>query len=416
MQERNSNSIVQAIVGLVALAVLLTYFGGWALPVVIGAVIVMVMGHEFGHFITAKKSGMRVSDFFVGFGPVVWSKTIGETRYGIRALWLGGYVKVPGMSWTEEVDPALEARTYRASSFPRKVLFASAGSLMQFVMALVLAWASLTFVGQASPSHVDIAGFTKWDGFSKNAAQVAGLHSGDQIIAINRHRVTSIDALINEVHDSAGKRISLQVLREGKQLSFFATPVDGRSVKVEGQVLASGTHSEGFLGVSLDEMTVKDSGFAAVPGAFRIVGSTLKAAVVGIGKIFAPHEYASLFHQISSSKAATNPVNQQTRPESIVGVVRVAVQGSRYGAGPLLGIFIDLNLFVGVLNLLPILPLDGGYVAIAAYERLRSRRGNKYQANLNLMIPLVYGFVLLLGVLFLSTLYLDIVHPIANPF
>src|SRR5665213_4425216 len=144
------------LVGLVALVALLTWWAGWALPLVIFLIVLMVMGHEFGHFITAKRSGMKVTDFFVGFGPVVWSTTRGETRYGVRALLLGGYVKVPGMTWTDEIDPADEHRTYRAASYPRKVLFASAGSLMHLVMALVLAWASLTLVGLPSSSRIGV--------------------------------------------------------------------------------------------------------------------------------------------------------------------------------------------------------------------------------------------------------------------
>ena len=106
-------SLVTFLAGVAAIVVLLTWLAGWALPVVIFAIIVMIMGHEFGHFITAKRSGMKVTDFFVGFGPVVWSTTRGETRYGVRALLLGGYVKVPGMTWTDEIDPADAKRTLR---------------------------------------------------------------------------------------------------------------------------------------------------------------------------------------------------------------------------------------------------------------------------------------------------------------
>ena len=140
-------SLLLLLVGTVAVVALLTLWVGWALPLVIFAIIFIVMAHEFGHFITAKRAGMKVTDFFVGFGPVIWSTTIGETRYGVRAILAGGYVKVPGMTWTEEIPEAEEARTYRSASYPQKVLFASAGSLMHVVMALVLAWAALTFVG-----------------------------------------------------------------------------------------------------------------------------------------------------------------------------------------------------------------------------------------------------------------------------
>src|ERR1035437_5818524 len=128
MKSRSSlASVFTLLAGTAAVVGLFTWLWGWALPLVIFLVIVMVMGHEFGHFITAKRSGMQVTDFFVGFGPVLWSTTRGETRYGIRALLLGGYVKVPGMTWGVPVDPALEDRTSRAASYPKKVLFGSDG-------------------------------------------------------------------------------------------------------------------------------------------------------------------------------------------------------------------------------------------------------------------------------------------------
>jgi membrane-associated protease RseP (regulator of RpoE activity) len=97
-------SLIILLAGISASVALLTWWVGWALPLVIGAIIVMVMGHEFGHFITAKRSGMKVTDFFVGFGPVLWSTRIGETRYGVRAILAGGYVKVPGMTWNDRID------------------------------------------------------------------------------------------------------------------------------------------------------------------------------------------------------------------------------------------------------------------------------------------------------------------------
>ena len=104
------------------------------------------------------------------------------------------------------------------------------------------------------------------------------------------------------------------------------------------------------------------------------------------------------------------------RPESIVGIVRVAVQGSADGAGILLVILMSVNVFVGLFNLIPILPLDGGYVAVATYERLRSRKGVRYHMDMRKLLPLVYAFVAVLLVLFASTIYLDLVHPLANPF
>ena len=405
-------SLITLFVGAVVFVALLTWWVGWALPLVIFAVIFIVMAHEFGHFITAKRAGMKVTDFFVGFGPVLWSTTIGETRYGVRAILAGGYVKVPGMSWTESIPEDEEGRTYRSASYPRKVLFASAGSIMHVIMALLLAWAALTFVGLPSSSHVGVSDFTKWQGHRENVAQLAGMKVGDQIVAIDGTPITSDNQLINVVSHASGKRLTILVQRSGRDLTLHATPVYGPTIEVSGTRLAK----HGYLGIGIENLQARDTWYAAIPRSVTEIGSLLGTAVHAIVHVFSPGEFASLFHQVASPAAATNPVNQATRPESIVGVVRIAVQSTQTGPGDLLLILMAVNIFVGVLNMLPMLPLDGGYVAIATYERLRTRRGVRYHADVNKMAPFIYAFMGVLLVLFACTLFLDIAHPIANPF
>ena len=412
----SGRSLVTFLAGVAAIVVLLTWLAGWALPVVIFAIIVMIMGHEFGHFITAKRSGMKVTDFFVGFGPVVWSTTRGETRYGVRALLLGGYVKVPGMTWTDEIDPADEHRTYRAASYPRKVLFASAGSLMHLVMALILAWASLTLVGLPSSSRIGIHSFTPWDGHARNAAQIAGMKLGDQIVSINGHAITDSTTLVKAVHDSSGKSLTVVVARNGHDLTLHATPVDGRTLKVDGKLMVSGATPQGYLGIGLENQVARSSVIAAVPSSFQRVGYTVWLTTIAMVHVFSPGEFSSLFHQVASPTVATSPTVAQNRPRSIVGIARVAVQSAHAGLGVLLEILMAVNISIGLLNMIPMLPLDGGYVAVATYERLRSRSGRRYRADINRMVPYAYAFMTVLVVLFLSTMYLDIVHPIANPF
>lgn len=412
----SSRSLLALLAGVVLLVVVLTRLGGWALPVVVAAIVVMVMGHEFGHFITAKRSGMLVTDFFVGFGPVVWSTTIGETRYGVRAFLLGGYVKVPGMAWGDELDADAEKRTYRSASYPRKVLFASAGSLMHMVMALLLAWASLTLVGLPSSNAVGISSFSHWDGYSSNAAQRAGLKVGDRILSVNGQAVTSFNALVADVRRSSGKTLTIQVLRAGHDVTLKATPVNAQNLTSNGKRLYTGAAPEGLLGIQLSELTVRSSWYGAIPSSFTKLGSLIGSDVRALIHVFSPGQFSSLLHQVASPAAANNRTTQLTRPESIVGVVRIAVQSAQSGPAVLLQILMMVNIFVGLFNMLPMLPLDGGYVAIATYERIRSRRGVHYHANINLLAPLVYAFMSVLLVLFASTLYLDIVHPIANPF
>ncbi len=418
MQSRSSSlsSVLSLLIGSIVVVGALTWLWGWALPLVLFLVIAMVMGHEFGHFITAKRAGMKVTDFFVGFGPVLWSTTRGETRYGIRAVLLGGYVKVPGMTWSEPIDPELEPRTYRSTSYPRKVLFASAGSLMHVVMALLIAYAALVFIGSPSPSAIGISGFTHFDGQATNVAQRAGLRVGDQIISIDGHRITNVNVVIDEVRNRVGQNLSIVVLRAGRRVTVHARPVDGRTLTVHGVKVATGATPQGYLGVGLEELSVHTGWLAAIPDSFSSVTSTIDQAAHALVHVFSPGEFTNLFRQVTTPALAKKTTSQTTRPVSIVEVVRLADQAAQSNLAAFFRILVTLNIFVGLMNMLPMLPLDGGYVAIATYERIRRRGAALYHADINKLAPVIYAFMSVLLVLFACTLYLDIAYPISNPF
>lgn len=418
MTKSTWRSLAGLAAGVAVVTGVLAWWGGWTVPLVLALIIFMVLGHEFGHYITARRAGMHVTDFFVGFGPVLWSTKRGETRYGIRALLLGGYVKVPGMMWNAPLEEGVEeARTYRSASYPRKVLFASAGSLMHIVFALLLAAGSLLFVAQPSATRYAVNGFEQWDGYRVTAAQAAGVRVGDRIVAVDGRRGLTIDAFITLVHQDHGHVLDLTVERRGRLVNLSLRPVNGATLRSGGVALATPSHPAWFVGMSLIELDGRPSVGTAVGQSFTLVGDTMRQAVAAIGHVFSPGEYASLLHQVVNAQAASSPVNQATRPVSIVGIVRVAGQAAASNRAAFLQILITLNIFVGVLNMLPMLPLDGGYVAIATYERLRQgRRRARYHADVNKLAPLIYLFVGALAVLFLCTLYLDIAHPISNPF
>src|SRR4029077_3094058 len=140
----NHERLVRLAYFVTVLFVLAVVSGFFPFALVIFALIAMVMIHELGHFLTAKWAGMKVTEYFFGFGPKLWSIRRGETEYGIKAVPLGGYVRILGMSNLEQVDPADEARTYRQKSYPRRLSVAVAGSFMHFVIAfllLVVLWA-----------------------------------------------------------------------------------------------------------------------------------------------------------------------------------------------------------------------------------------------------------------------------------
>ena len=152
-------SVVQLVAVVAAILAVAMLTHSLDLLIVIVAIIAMVMIHELGHFATAKWSHMKVTEYFLGFGPRLWSFRRGETEYGVKAIPLGGYVKIIGMTNTEEVDPADEPRTYRQQPFRNRLMVALAGSFMHFVMAFILLWCIVVFIGQ-SQGNTTVAGFT----------------------------------------------------------------------------------------------------------------------------------------------------------------------------------------------------------------------------------------------------------------
>ena len=178
---RLATELVAAIAVIVALSAVT---GHLDLLLVILCIIAIVMIHELGHFLAAKHGGMKVTEYFVGFGPRLWSFRRGETEYGIKALPLGGYVKIPGMTNLEEVDPADEGRLYRDKPFHARLLVAVAGSAMHFLMAFLLLWALLSFIGIPNANQVDFQGVLPVGG-RPGPAQVGGVRPGDVVVSVD---------------------------------------------------------------------------------------------------------------------------------------------------------------------------------------------------------------------------------------
>ncbi|HUC14226.1 MAG TPA: site-2 protease family protein, partial [Acidimicrobiales bacterium] len=131
-------ALVRLIVVVVGGLVVAALYGALWTVLVVLALIVMIILHELGHFIMAKRAGMKVSEFFVGFGPRIWAIQRGETTYGVKALPLGGYCRIIGMTSAEKVDPADEPRAYRNQPTWRRLSVALAGSFVHFVLALLM--------------------------------------------------------------------------------------------------------------------------------------------------------------------------------------------------------------------------------------------------------------------------------------
>jgi membrane-associated protease RseP (regulator of RpoE activity) len=411
---RLAAELIAAVVVITALAVVTGYVD---LLIVVVSIIVIVMLHELGHFTMAKRSGMKVTEYFVGFGPRLWSFRRGETEYGIKALPLGGYVKIPGMTNLEDVDPADEGRLYRDKPFHARLGVAVAGSAVHFLLAFVLLWVLLTFVGVPNSHQVQIEGLNPVGGLPGPAA-AAGIRPGDVVVSVDGKPIGgNVDALTKAINDHPGVPVTVVVDRNGTDKTLTVTPVDGRTLHEKGSKPPAGTAPYGLIGISLGSPVQTRTALQGVTSAGSQLGSLAGTSVTGIGHLFSPSGVASRFDQVTSAKDASQAEANGTRASSIVGIGGVATDALHAGIGDYLYILIVINIFFGVFNLFPMLPLDGGHVAIAVYEKIRTgRRKVLYHADVAKLMPFTWLFMAFLAVLIVPALLTDILHPAANPF
>jgi len=393
---------------LIAAAAVLLFAYGLVFPTqvaVVGVVLTLpliIMLHEAAHFVTAKRAGMKVTEFFVGFGPRLWSVRKGETEYGIKALPLGGYVRIVGMSNLEQVDPADEPRSYRQQGFGDRMGVAVAGSAVHMILAFLLLVVLLTTVGIYGQPRA-IKEFTE-----NSAAEAAGLQVGDRIFALDGRPVNDFDKLRDYVGKRIGKPIAVTVERDGQRITIPVTP---RPTEEEG-------HTVGRLGYKPRFPIVHYNPVSAVGKSAETVGRLVVDSLKALGGFFAPHSIRSYSDNLS------NPASQPTgssggsggdngiRFLSPLGIGHVADQAANAGARAVLLLLISINIFVGVFNMFPLLPLDGGHVVIAVYERIRSRRGRRYFADVRKMLPYSAALVMVLGFILITSVYLDVRQPV----
>jgi membrane-associated protease RseP (regulator of RpoE activity) len=379
---------------------------------IIFALVVMIMLHELGHFATAKWAGMKVTEYFLGFGPRLWSIRRGETEYGIKAIPAGGYVKIIGMNNLEEVDPADEARSFRQAPYRWRLAVLLAGSTMHFLLALVLLFVLYAAVGLPDGNRptTRIAGLSALAS-GESPAQRAGFRAGDVIVAVDGRAVRSWDDLTAYIRARPGQTINVTVRRDGQLVTLTPTTVDLSKVDVKNfPSSARPTQPTGFIGISPAPTIVRTGPVRAVGRSVVSLGRGIRDSVSALVHVFSP---SGLSNYATSLSGSSSSASQQNRPVSIVGAVSVASQVTGTdGLRGFLLVFILIDVSIGVLNLLPIFPLDGGHIAFATYERLRSRPGRRYYADAAKMLPVAYAMLLLILLLVLSTGYLDIVHPV----
>ena len=411
--DNNPARLLQLLVALVLITGVFIALGWGYLLLFIVILVAIVMLHEFGHFITAKRAGMKVTEYFVGFGPRLWSVRRGETEYGIKAIPAGGYVRITGFTATEDVPEEDEARAYRQQPFHQRILVASAGSIMHVLIAFVLALILVFTFGRATDNYT-VASLEHWPGRSTPAA-LAGLKAGDTIVSVNGRSFATPDAMSNAIKNASGKPVRLGVERDGRLIHLEATPESGKGITVDGEKL--GDH--GYLGIEITTATDSVSPLAAPGAALSTMWTVTHQEVTGFGQTFSWSGLESIYHQVTNSRAAQSAVNNPgsaPRPVSIVGIANLGAQSEQAGLAAVLLLLIAINIVFAILNMLPMIPLDGGHVAVAAYEWVRTRRGQPYyRADITKLFPLAALFIGFLLVFVFAGIYLDITHPLQIP-
>ena len=351
------------------------------------ALLFSVMVHEFGHYITARKYGMWVSEFFVGFGKRIWSVQRGETEFGVKAIPAGGYCKIEGMSPNDEMPQGQEERAFYKASSGKKLIVLGAGSFLHFVLGFVLLFTLFAGIGtnQVLPVINEVV--------PNSAAQAAGIQAGDEVVSINGKRVTEwykdVEVIREEVVVTTAARL---------------TDIDGTKRYVLGIVNEVGLERSGVL-VSIKNSATVTKGF-------------LVESVKSLGKL--PEKIPALW--------GATVRGEERDANGLVGVVGVArVSGEAVGSDKLtpmerLATFVlivaSLNIFVGVFNLLPILPLDGGHMAVAIADSIRAffarLRGRPRPAPIDVTVltPITMVVFVVLATLTLLLLVADVINPV----
>lgn len=408
-------------------------------------ILLSVCLHEAGHMGTAKAFGMKVTRYFVGFGPTLWSFRRGETEYGVKAIPLGGFVKIVGMTpQDDDVAPEDEPRAmWRFPVWKRTVVMA-AGSAVHFLFGIVILWSVFAFVPlndetklQSEPVAIRsvencIPGKWEFDPATQrqkacvqgvdpaSPAMVAGLRPGDVVTAIDGQPVTGWDALTEKIRAAGGKQIDVTYERDGVTTTVPAKlPVAERikqsvlndPTKAVEDITPADLEKVGVLGIS----PIVPKSVAGPGAAFGLsadqTGAMFHGTFVALKKF--PEKVPKLWEAITGAE------RDKETPISVVGASRIGGELFKAGEWPtFLVMLAALNFFVGIFNLLPLLPLDGGHIAIAWFEKVRSwlyarlGRPDPGRVDYYKLMPVTYAVILLFGGFTLLTVAADIVNPI----
>jgi regulator of sigma E protease len=328
------------------------------------AVSLLIIVHEAGHFLAARRFGMGVERFSVGFGPVLFALRRGQTEFAVSALPLGGYVKISGMA-PGEAKESSDPRLFANQPAWRRFVVILAGPAMNYITAILVAWALLATLGLRAPDPAARVGGL----IPGMPAEQAGLRPGDRIAAVAGKPVASWAELVSELQRRPGQQITLDVVRgEGERLAIPITPQDDGGV--------------GRVGVKQPTFLVRTGAGQALVLGFQRTNENAVGQLRAFGSLF----------------------SRKQRVEGPVGIARELVQGARDGIEPFLGLVWTISVVLAILNLLPFPALDGGRLVFLGYEIVTRRRVNERFEHVFHLV----GFFILVGLILAVTVFGDL--------
>ncbi|TDZ77163.1 M50 family metallopeptidase [Mycobacteroides salmoniphilum] len=394
------------------------------------AILVSVALHECGHMWVAQATGMKVRRYFVGFGPTLWSTKRKSNRgandvieYGFKAVPLGGFCDIAGMTSVEQLTPEESDRAMYKQKVWKRVAVLFAGPAMNFLIGIVVFYGVVLFWGlpdNSAPTHPEIKQ-TSCVAPQKSAdpkdmatctgegpAALGGLREGDQVLAVAGKPLSTSSDMVTAIRELRGPQV-FEIVRDGKQQSILVTVAETQRWDEKAGKLIS----VGAVGASLGTYVPQKhyNPLTAVPATGNLIGTVAVETVKAIGKI--PTKVGALWDSITGSERAMDT------PMSIVGASRMGGETVEHDMWIMFWILLaQLNFALGAINLLPLLPFDGGHIAVATYEKIRnmirSARGLTAGAPVDYMklMPATYLVLVVVVGYMLLTITADIVNPI----
>lgn len=391
------------------------------------AILVSVALHECGHMWVARATGMKVRRYFVGFGPTLWAtwranKLGDRTEYGVKAVPLGGFCDIAGMTSVEELAPDEQDRAMYKQKTWKRVAVLAAGPGMNFVIGLVLIYGiavvwglpnlhapTTAIVGETSCVKAEVSRGQLGDCLAPSPAAAAGIQAGDTVVKIGDTPVANFDELVTAVRALDGPT-EFTVQRDGDEFTTLVDVVPAQRWVAKGEVAEP--VPVGTVGIIAAQFgPTQYNALSAAPATIAFTGDL----AVEIGKSLAklPTKMGALVRSIGGEE------RDPETPISVVGASIIGGDAVDQGLWVAFWFFLaQLNFVLGAINLVPLLPFDGGHIAIAFYEKIRntirSARGKVAAAPVNYLrlMPATYVILVVVAGYMLLTVTADFVNPI----